>query len=224
MRLRLLLVVLALSGCLGEYTILSGGETEAMPCPPGQVPCDGAEGACVPAGTCDPCPTDPASCEECPDGQEKCGDACVAMGTCECVDQCPTELENCEQNTCMCREGLVRCGDECVDVRANPHHCAICDHVCEAGKVCQGTHCIDQCDADRLLCGGACVDAHTDSLNCGVCGKLCQGDEVCMSGECRHYTALPGCFACPCSEACQDGGICCDSPFLISPVCLAEGC
>lgn len=222
MKLAQAIVALSLTGCLSEYTILSGSETGAMECPPEQELCGEA---CVPVGTCEACPTEQANCDECPADQEKCGETCVALGTCECTDQCPTDLETCVDNICQCRDGLVLCGDLCVDTRTDPHHCGICDNGCDAAApVCQDGHCIAHCEAPRLTCTGACVDATTDSLNCGTCGNVCKADEICMASECHAYSALPGCASCPCPQACDGTETCCNSPFLDTPVCIAVDC
>lgn len=234
-----LLWLLVWAGCLTEYTV--GGPAQDSGCPEGQAPCgDG----CAAAGTCDDecpagqvrchgeCVADDGGCDEtCPEGQVECGGECVAADTCPCEQGCDGEREACDGGVCVCRGGLTRCGSVCTDTRADPLHCGGCGGVCGGDEaLCQADDCVAACAAPRTACDGACVDVDTDSLHCGKCGEACDADEVCAGGECRGYVAVPGCVACPCDDACGDGGedgeeeVCCDAPFLGGPVCMEDGC
>lgn len=209
------------SGCLTEYTV--GGANDSG-CDDGQVVCgDG----CVAAGS---------SCNDCSVGQVKCGDACVAPDTCSCDQGCDQEFEACRDGVCVCRPGLTRCGATCVDIRVDANHCGSCDRVCSGAEaLCQASDCVAQCLAPRVACGGACVDISVDSLHCGDCDKLCRFDEVCVASDCRDYSEIDDCVACPCFGQCDEfdtaeggddvnGGECCDSPFIGGPVCVEDGC
>lgn len=208
------------SGCLKVYTF---GEANGNDCGDGQVACgDG----CVAMGSI---------CDDCPESQVKCGDACVEPDTCVCDRGCDAELEVCGDGVCLCRVGLMRCGAACVDTRSDPDHCGSCDAMCGGAKsLCQESECAAQCQAPRATCGGACVDTNVDSLHCGGCDMLCKSAEVCMTGECRGFDEISDCAACPCPGACgefdtagggdENGGECCDSPFVGGPVCVEDGC
>lgn len=233
--------LLACAGCLAEYTV-GGPAVEDDGCPEGQVKC---HDACVAAAACDDedCPTGQVrcdgqcvaavSCEEvCPAGQVRCGGACVAADTCPCEEGCDETREICDEGVCVCREGLTRCGSSCADTRADPLHCGGCDGACGGSfELCQAADCVAGCEAPRAVCEGACVDVDSDSLHCGKCGEACESSEVCLGGECRHYTAIPGCMACPCDDACggdtedaDEEKKCCEAPFLGAPVCVEDGC
>ncbi|HMY21148.1 MAG TPA: hypothetical protein PKA58_32720, partial [Polyangium sp.] len=63
-------------------------------------------------------------------------------------------------------------------------------------------------------------DRQNDPLNCGQCGQRCQRDQVCSNGQCRTYSAPPGCDACPCAQ-CGVGTTCCTYPGSNFPVCVS---
>jgi hypothetical protein len=168
-------------------------------------------------------PADPSD-KTCPEGQVVCGDDCAAPDACPCDDGCDRELEVCEDGACRCRPGLVRCGDTCVDTRANAAHCGGCDSPCGDGTLCQASDCVAQCDAPKVACGKACVDLSTDALHCDECGHRCRSDEMCSAADCRRYVALDGCTTCPCDACGDDDGVCCDAPFLGGPACIEGKC
>ena len=222
MRALLAGLLAVLPGCLITYTV--GEAADDAGCPTGQVVC-GDE--CAPSGTCG----------ECPEGQVQCGDECAPADTCACDQGCDEHAETCQAGVCVCRDGLTRCGAACVDPRADPAHCGECDGACGgAADVCQDSVCAAACDPPRRACDGACVDVAVDALHCGACGEACRADEICTAGQCRRYTEIPGCAACPCEDACEAdgedggedggeaGGACCDAPFLGAPVCVEDGC
>jgi hypothetical protein len=72
----------------------------------------------------------------------------------------PAESEGDSEGGVVCREGLVACDGECVDLRSNDQHCGACGHACRdplwAG------HCVE----------AACPSAHW-------CGAREQGLETC---------------------------------------------
>lgn len=231
-------------GCITQYTV---GGSAGGGCPDGQVAC---KDGCVVAGTCDGCADGKELCDggcvpsgtcdggaDCPAGQVRCHGTCVDADTCPCDEGCDAESEVCVADVCVCRAGLTRCGSTCVDTRADPAHCGGCGGECEGSEsVCQVGDCVQSCSAPLHACGGGCVDTDAHPLHCGECNKPCKSDELCVGGECREYTEISGCAACPCPDVCGEGemdsgeggdaadGECCDSAFLGAPVCIPGGC
>jgi hypothetical protein len=250
---RPLLLLLACAGCLVEYTVggpadacptgqvlcagacAPAGACDHDECPEDQDLC---AGACAPAGACDhdECPEDQDLCagacvpagtcdHECPAGLAVCGSDCTLPDTCACDRGCDADRETCAADVCVCRDGLTRCGGACVDTRADPDHCGDCEATCpEDQPVCQSGACAPACAAPLQACGGACVDTTADALHCGRCDDPCKSDEQCVAGECRDYTPLAACDACPCPAACPEDSACCDVPFLGAPACVDDGC
>ena len=110
----------------------------------------------------------------------------------------------------VCAEGLVACGDRCVDLRFSEEYCGWCGTACYADEICCGGTCISRMDGancgqcghvcpdgspcmngvcnaagcfyGRAQCGNTCVNLRTDRSNCGACGNTC--DDVCFNGVC----------------------------------------
>lgn len=131
---------------------------------------------------------DPANCGEC-------GTACTLIGqggqlsSClggDCV-QCGREGQPCcaitgcsgaltcqgEQGSpsamCVCGQGSLKCGNSCVDVRADEANCGACGVSCDTGEVCHATATGAACAA----CGGIgepCCDGLIRCPGAGVCG------------------------------------------------------
>jgi hypothetical protein len=102
-----------------------------------------------------------------------------------------------------CGEGLVVCGDECVDTRFDPHHCGECGTACVADEACVMGSCELTCRPGAEPCGHQCVDIRFDPDNCGGCGAACAGGEYCLDGACA--------VSCGSMTACGD--LCVDPRF-----------
>jgi hypothetical protein len=204
------------AGCEGGTTCLEG----QTGCDDGSTTClEGQEG-CDSGTTCDTDCGDPT----CPEGEEPCGSDCVVAGTC-CDGACDPVRERCDDGTCLCRDGLVRCGGVCVDTRSDPNHCGECDKDCGDPGVCNASKCLEGCGDGRTDCDGACVVLGDDPLHCDACGSPCAGDQVCLAGACHLYTYAGECLTCPCPSACTgDLDVCCDSAYLGAAVCVVNGC
>ncbi|MFH1438898.1 MAG: MXAN_6577-like cysteine-rich protein [Pseudomonadota bacterium] len=81
-----------------------------------------------------------------------------------------------------CGEGLVPCGDTCVDPRIDPANCGACGHACAADRTCAGGECV--CREGLTGCGGECIDTRSDPDHCGGCSNECDEGWVCNEGEC----------------------------------------
>lgn len=112
---------------------------------------------------------------------------------------------------CPESEGLMQCGDQCVNIRVDSNNCGECGNACAAGEVCRGGSCVDspcqrdcndnnpctndfcvrgQCVNEPKVCadgtccpGSGCVDLSNDPNNCGECGKICTTGS-CIGGKC----------------------------------------
>ncbi len=118
-----------------------------------------------------------------------------------------------------CAAGLVRCGDDCVDLDTAVAHCGACDHACStagaASTRCAGGVCQPACDAGRGDCvqpagapdDGCETDLTTNDQHCGGCGSPCDQDPV-------HLTCgavVPGQCGCATAAQCGEGGLCDES-------------
>ncbi|WAS89945.1 hypothetical protein [Nannocystis punicea] len=222
------LVLASAPACLKEYTIGGAGSTDDNSHDSEHDSEDSAhesetcsEGQCDDAGsTCTTACGDPT----CPEDQVFCGGECVAEGTC-CDGACDPARERCDGGECRCRDGLVRCGEACVDTRSDPRHCGECDNDCGDQGVCNNSKCVEGCGDGRVDCDGACVVLAEDPLHCDACGSPCAGDQVCLAGDCRPYAYAGECLTCPCPSACTgDLDVCCDSAYLGAAVCVDYGC
>ncbi|TAK32213.1 MAG: hypothetical protein EPO40_03335 [Myxococcaceae bacterium] len=177
MILRSLLLLSALSGCVGASVVgeprdgggmdavgTDGGGADAS-CPSGQRSCGGR---CV-----DPAVA-PAHCGGC--GMPcAAGQACVA-GACEL--RCPGTQ--------------AVCSGQCFNLQTDSAHCGACGRACPSGQVCSLGRCSASCDATLTTCAGGdggaasyCSDTRTDGLNCGACGRACAAGSVCIAGVCE---------------------------------------
>ena len=81
----------------------------------------------------------------CGEGEILCAGECVDAqsadhcGTCDRV--CPAGTE-CIAAECVCVEGLVACGDLCVDLKTDPEHCVACNAACDPGDGCLDGACV----------------------------------------------------------------------------------
>jgi hypothetical protein len=128
------------------------------------------------------------ACETpCPDGK-----VCREAG-CRCDEGgCPPDfVQDPETCACVCREGLTRCGEGCVDLLTDPDHCGGCGAICASGECINGAcSCAGPtfgCAAPDECCSGTCCE--------GVC---CGAGEACGKGRCNPA-------ACP---ECQEPQVC----------------
>lgn len=151
--------------------------------------------------------SDPVDCSTPPD-------ACYSAGTCnsssgECdyplAIECGTD-EVCADGDCVCVNGLVRCGSECLACCPGgttfpdepPRDPGVC---CSQVYNCTGGTC--ECTCSPTGVGG------------GICGSV-PGGEGCCSGRCDTSTGNP---MCDCSRA----GELCNPTTLGGPPCCAGG-
>ncbi len=123
--------------------------------------------------------------------------------------------EYCIDGVCVCRQGLVRVGPDCVDISADGDHCGVADIDCPA--LCQGGVCVDSCSAGSACLGG-CVDVTTHPLHCGECGRPCGANQICVDGTCTPFVPATDCASCaracctyptrPSDLICLDGDSC----------------
>jgi hypothetical protein len=92
-------------------------------------------------------------------------------------------LTGCPDTGIVCRNGTVRCGQGCVDTKADQRNCGACGVACQTGQVCQppdpDSNGVCVCQPGAEECNGQCVVKATDPNNCGACGKACATDELC---------------------------------------------
>jgi hypothetical protein len=81
----------------------------------------------------------------------------------------------------QCAAPLVKCGNACIDVDANPQHCGKCNESCESGESCTAGECT-KCGAGQTRCKGRCVNTLIDPAHCGRCSRAC--DLSCLLGIC----------------------------------------
>ena len=138
-------------------------------------------------------------------------------------ERCGTEGEDCEDfeycvaGECVCRPGLTRVIERCVDTMADEMHCGAPDTPC-AG-VCNAGSCEATCPAGTMVCLGGCADVSNDPLHCGECERKCGSGELCIGGECRVFRPAP-CTSCPCG--CGDR-TCCTYPTRPQDVICIDG-
>lgn len=110
--------------------------------------------------------------------------------------------EYCVEGACVCREALIRIGEDCVDPSASRTFCgdrrATCQRVCEDGA------CVLRCSIGLAECEGGCVDVRSDPLHCGECGRPCGAGQVCVDGRCARFRPVDECADC--------GATCCAYP------------
>lgn len=123
--------------------------------------------------------------------------------------------EYCVDGRCVCREGMVRDGDDCIDPNVDADRCGeaqvACSDACEAGE------CVASCSVGTD-CDDDCVDLMTHPLHCGECGRPCGANQVCVRGECTAFQPIVECSECarscctypnrPSDLICVDGDAC----------------
>lgn len=145
--------------------------------------------------------------EACDPGQTRCGAICTDLQTDEancgtCGTTCAAG-EECVGGTCAstkttrCPEGLLLCGNECLEALPNfgsegiscpgggapPAECPtgreLCNGACFPEGICQPT----DCATGWGYCYGVCRDFQNDPGACGKCGTSCPGG-ICLNGTC----------------------------------------
>jgi cysteine-rich repeat protein len=99
-----------------------------------------------------------------------------------------------------CPEGLVRCGERCVDTRGDARDCGGCGATCTTGLACNSGVCRVTCAPGTTLCTSEgelrCADTSRDPRHCGACGTSCGSDERCEDGVCRSLPCRPDAAEC----------------------------
>ncbi|WP_437279540.1 MXAN_6577-like cysteine-rich protein [Sorangium sp. So ce375] len=141
-----------------------------------------------------------------------------------------------------CADGLSRCGDECVELEANPAHCGACGEACEEGQLCVEGRCgeggggeggagsgigegvggEEECREGQTDCSGKCVNLETDPGNCGDCGVKCPMGHVCAGGACACAGDLTECDG-ACVDVLSDRLNCGRCKNGCAPAQLCEG-
>lgn len=151
--------------------------------------------------------------DPCVRGQECRDGACVSDA---CAGRCDPLTEVCDGDACLCRPGMIRCGDRCVDPQLDPAHCGGCDIPCE---VCRAGACGTDCEGFPSRCVDSCTDTSRDPSNCGECGMRCAADSICVDGTC--WLSQPSrCTACPCGFCSLGERTCVDPAPYGDPMCL----
>lgn len=101
----------------------------------------------------------------------------------------------CRGGSCGCDDAHGLCGDACVLLSSDPHHCGACDNACVPNATCESGACV--CGGE--MCDTMCVDPKTDENNCGQCGTKCPADKVCDGGECSCPAGQQAC-----GNSCRD--------------------
>lgn len=159
----------------------------AARCVEGRADCD-ASGACATALA-----SDPSHCG-------RCGRACEGATVCS-KGECAAS----------CGDGLVKCGQACVDTATHPDHCGACDKPCAAKDTCQGGSC--------RTCTPSCAGKRCgDSDGCdGICqAGSCDGGQRCVQGacicdpqSCAGCCRAGTCFVGDDPDSCGEGGASC---------------
>lgn len=124
--------------------------------------------------------------------------ACIAG---ECTVSCLAGYHRCGS---VCdREGVFSCGPGCERCVSAPWSTASCD----------GTRCVNTCNAGRADCNGdasdGCETDATTTANCGVCGRACSG----AAGPHTVAACVGTGAAATCGAACEVGWRDCDGDF-----------
>jgi hypothetical protein len=182
--------------CGTNGTCQSGACIEPQTCPSGFADCDG-DGTCETdlmqsAGHCGRCEIRCAARQVCRGG------LCVSAPPPGRGRPAAGATEGISSVGITCEEGLVLCGEICVDTNSDAANCGGCGTRCRGNQICASGICADQdqvpadegvtdehsCAEGLTLCGDACADTSIDSANCGACGNRCRGNEVCAGGTC----------------------------------------
>ncbi len=129
-----------------------------------------------------------------------------------------------------CQDGLINCGDTCIDPQTSATFCgatgtcegAAAGDTCDAGFFCDGGECSLSCQEGLAACDGACVNLNTDHANCGTCGKQCAGAENCIEGDCIECdSTTTDCdgdgWMVSDGDCCDKVGLCGNEPEKVNP-------
>jgi len=136
---------------------------------------------------------------------ERCGAAAV-----HCQDD-----EYCVDGVCVCRQGLVRGDEGCIDPASDGENCGAIGTSCPT--LCSGGACVASCPAGTSMCDSGCVDLSSHPLHCGECERRCGAGTVCAAGTCVPFRPTP-CTTCPCSLC--GTRTCCTYPTTTDPICV----
>jgi Stigma-specific protein, Stig1/Peptidase M66 len=161
-------------------------------------------------GTCETACGGGAACVDgkcaCGVGEQLCGTDCSNLNSAQhcgsCAKACAggeiCALSNCIPATQGCPNGLMLCGDACVDLQTSAATCGSCATKCAAGQACSAGMC--GCPAGKTACGTSCVDLNTSPLHCGACTTTCTAGQSCQTGQCKCAQATD----IVCDNACTD--------------------
>src|SRR5690606_33805289 len=105
-----------------------------------------------------------------------------------------------------CGDGLMLCGNDCVDTLADRNHCGGCGESCNglagdsgAGPACVAGDCV--CPDALTMCSNPegfpiCVDLDTDERHCGDCDEPCSVGQECVEGDCEDIMCEGGLSLC----------------------------
>lgn len=117
-------------------------------------------------------------------------------------------LLGCPNTGIVCTPGTDRCGQGCIDPKADSKNCGACGNACRSGQICAAGSC--ECGFGTVACDGECTVLDTDPKNCGGCakdgGQVCAGNQVCEATD----GGAPACrLSCPLGAdagGCQPNG------------------
>lgn len=137
---------------------------------------------------------------------------------------------------CVCADGLVACGGDCVDPQSDSGNCGACGVTCDDGVPCQGGHCgcpehYVYCPVNESCVFNQCPGAARTVFDPTTCDCICDPS---------LYITMPGggCgYACTADSDCNNGGqnsnfcgtteeglrVCVEpSTFIENPICLTS--
>jgi hypothetical protein len=127
---------------------------------------------------------------------------------------------------CTCPDTV--CGEWCVDLTTDFHHCGACDRTCDGAGPFDRKECVGgECTCVNDECDGACTDVRDDPGNCGTCGTVCAAETpYCVHGVCgRCPVPLMDCGG-DCIDVINSRANCgaCDRACGPNAVCLDAVC
>ena len=135
-------------------------------------------------------------------------DDCRRLGR-ECRRDSQCCSRNCirrgDDKVCGCPEGQSRCGDRCVNLKTNEHHCGSCSERCATNQTC---------------CNGNCVNLQKNENHCSECFNRCAEGEQCVNGVCSGGEPI-------CDPPCTQGRECVEGEpgfTFCQPICPSCAC
>jgi len=80
--------------------------------------------------------------------------------------------------------GMTFCGNICVDLQTDCHHCGSCDHVCDPSEGCVGGMCTRACTPGAKQCSGNGVQTCSGGGQWGAACECAWPTPTCSAGEC----------------------------------------